>query len=183
MDEVGTEAASERDSGIDASTGAQVVVGTPADGDPLAALPRRAYDNLLIISVREHPRRLETRIRRRGRDPANVGVVPVIPGADEYDGVLWTTDPVSPDDLTGIGMRFSDAIAHLETGRGWVLLDALGLLFVYSEDARICRFVQTLANRVRSKAVTGAYCVNPEVISDETYERIWSLCDEEHEIR
>lgn len=165
-----------------APAGTQTVVRTPANADPLAALPRRAYDNLLVVSTRYHPSKLEARIERRGHDPANVGVVPVVPAADEYRGDLWTTDPVEPDDLTGIGMYFSDALQYVESGTGWVLLDALGVLLTYSEDARVCRFFQTLANRVRVREAHGVYCVNPEAIADETYERFRSMCDAEYEM-
>jgi hypothetical protein len=162
--------------------GTQTLVRTPADADPLAVLPDRAYDNLLVVAARDHPSKLEARLERRGRAPNTVGVVPVVPAAGEYEGDLWTTDPVAPDDLTGIGMRFSDAVQHVESGTGWVLIDALGVLLMYSEEARVCRFFQTLTNRVRSKQVHGAYCVNPNAIAEETYERLRAMCDAEYEI-
>ena len=162
--------------------GAQTLVRTPADADPLAVLPERAYDNLLVVAAREHPNKLETRLERRGRDPTTVGVVPVVPAADEYEGDLWTTDPVAPDDLTGIGMRFSDAARHVRSHTGWVLVDALGVLLMYSEESRVCRFFQTLTNRVRAKDVHGAYCVNPDAIATETYERLRAMCDAERGI-
>jgi hypothetical protein len=162
--------------------GRQTLVRTPADADPLAVLPERAYDTLLVVAARDHPSKLETRLERRGRDPNSVGVVPVVPAADAYEGDLWTTDPVAPDDLTGIGMRFSDAVRHVESGTGWVLIDALGVLLMYSEAARVCRFFQTLTNRVRAKGVHGAYCVNPDAIATETYERLRGMCDAERGI-
>lgn len=162
--------------------GTQTLVRTPADADPLSVLPERAYDNLLVVATRDHPSKLETRLERRGRDPSTVGVVPVVPAADEYAGDLWTTDPVAPDDLTGIGMHFSDAMRHVRSHDGWVLIDALGVLLMYSEESRVCRFFQTLTNRVRAKEVHGAYCVNPNAIATETYERLRAMCDAEREI-
>jgi hypothetical protein len=162
--------------------GTQTLVRTPADADPFSALPERAFDNLLVVAARDHPNKLEARFERRGRDPNSVGVVPVVPAADEYAGDLWTTDAVGPDDLTGIGMRFSDAIQHVESATGWVLIDALGVLLMYSEESRVCRFFQTLTNRVRAKEVHGAYCVNPNAIADETYERLRAMCDAEHAV-
>lgn len=161
--------------------GTQTVVRTPSDADPLAVLPDRAFDNLLVVAARDHPNKIETRLERRGHDPSSVGVVPVVPAASEYEGDLWTTDPISPDDLTGLGMRFSDAIRHVESGTGWVLVDALGVLLMYSEESRVCRFFQTLTNRVRAREVHGAYCVNPDAIADETYERLRAMCDAEYE--
>jgi KaiC/GvpD/RAD55 family RecA-like ATPase len=165
-----------------APAGTQTLVRSPAGADPLSALPERAFDNLLVVSVRDHPNRVETRIERIGHDPGNVGVVPVVPAAGDYEGDLWTTDPVSPDDLTGLGMRFSDAVRHVESGSGWVVIDGLGVLLMYAEDSRVCRFFQTLSNRVRARAVYGAYFANSEVVADETYEQLRAMCDAEYEI-
>ncbi|WP_137284982.1 DUF7504 family protein [Halorussus salinisoli] len=165
-----------------ATAGAQTLVRTPTDADPFSALPERAFDNLLVVSARDHPKRLQTRLERAGHGSANVGVVPVVPTVDEYDGDLWTTDSVDPDDLTGLAMRFSDAVRHAEPRNGWVVADGLGVLLVYADDARVCRFFQTLTNRVRARDVRGVYCANPNAIADETYERLRAMCDAEYEL-
>lgn len=166
-----------------AGVGTQTLVRTPTDADPVSALPERAFENLLVVSARDHPNRLETRLERAGHDPADVGVVPVAPAMDEYDGALWTTDPVSPDDLTGLAMRLSDAMQHVEPGNGWVLADALGVLLVYADDSRVCRFFQMLTDRVRAREVRGAYCANPDAMADESYERLRAMCDAEYEVK
>ncbi|WP_135853092.1 DUF7504 family protein [Halorussus salinus] len=165
-----------------APAGSQTLVRTPTDADPLAALPTRATDTLLVVSARDHPKRLETRLERAGLDPANAGVVPVVPTTCDYDGALWATDPVHPNDLTGVAMRFSDAIAHVESGSGWVLLDALGVLLMYADADRLCQFFQTLTNRVRAREVRGVYGANPDAIPDETFERLRSMCDDEYDL-
>ncbi|WP_128476303.1 DUF7504 family protein [Halorussus pelagicus] len=165
-----------------APAGSQTLVRTPTNADPLAALPERAYDNVLIVSARDHPKRLETRLEHAGHDPANVGVVPVVPATCDYDGDLWTTDPVNPNDLTGIAMRFSDAIRHVESETGWVVLDALGVLLMYADASRVCRFFQTLTSRVRAQDIHGVYGANPDAIADETFERFRAMCDAEYEI-
>jgi hypothetical protein len=162
--------------------GTQTLVRSLADADPLFELPERAFDNLLVVSARDHPNKVETRIERVGHDPGNVGVVPVVPAAGDYEGDLWTTDPVNPDDLTGLGMRFSDAIRHVESGSGWVVIDGLGILLMYADDSRVCRFFQTLSSRVRAREAYGVYFANPEAIAEETYEQLRSMCDMEYEI-
>ena len=166
-----------------APAGTQTLVRTPAPADPLSVLPERAYGNLLVVAARDHPSKLERRLERSGRDAASVGVVPVVPGARAYEGDLWTTDPVRPDDLTGLGMRFSDAVRHVEEGTGWVVVDALGVLLTYADDSRVCRFFQTLTNRVRARKAHGVYCANPGAIETETYERLRAMCDAEYEIK
>ncbi|MFC7082598.1 DUF7504 family protein [Halorussus caseinilyticus] len=78
-------------------------------------------------------------------------------------------------------MRFSDAMEYVEPGNGWVLVDGLGVLLVYADDVRVCRFFQTLTNRIRARDVPGVYRANPDVIADETYERLRTMCDVEYE--
>ncbi|MFC4553066.1 MULTISPECIES: DUF835 domain-containing protein [Halorussus] len=165
-----------------ATPGVQSLVRTPSGADPLSALPERAYDNLLVVATRDHPNKIEHRLERAGLDGAGVGVVPAIPAATEYRGDLWTTDPVRPDDLTGIGMRFSDAVRHVEEDAGWVFVDSLGVLLMYADDDRVCRFFQTLVGRVRARGARGVYCVDPAAVADETYERLRGLCDAECEL-
>jgi hypothetical protein len=163
--------------------GTQTLVRSPANASSLSALPERAYDNLLIVAARDHPRKIAHRLERGGHDPADVGVVPVTPTAGEYDGDLWTTDPVQPADLTGIGMRFSDAVRHLEPGRGWVFVDTLGVLLMYADESRVSRLFQTLTNRMRARDLRGVYCVSPDAVPIETYERLRTFCDGECDLR
>ncbi|WP_134670057.1 DUF7504 family protein [Halorussus marinus] len=164
------------------SAGTQTLVRAPTNESPFAALPERAYDNLLVVAARDHPRKIAQRLERDGHDPADVGVVPVTPTAAEYDGDLWTTDHVRPGDLTGVGMRFSDAVGHLEPGRGWVFVDALGVFLMYADESRVSRFFQTLTNRVRARDLRGVYCVSPGAVATETYERLRSVCDRERDV-
>lgn len=161
------------------SSGTQALAAASASAEPLTDLPERAYENLLVVSTRSHPRRIEKRLRSAGADLSNVGVVPVSPSAGGYDGEVWTTDSVRPDDLTGIGMRLTDAIRHLEPGAGWVVLDALGVLLMYVDESPAYRFVQTLAGRVRAHGACGVYCLDPDAVDERTYDRFRTLCDAE----
>ena len=160
-------------------SGTQSLVRTPSGTDPLSALPERAYDNLLVIATRDHPSKIEQRLTRDGHDLTNVGVVPAVPAAAEYRGDLWTTDSARPGDLTGIGMHVSDAMQYVDSDTGWVFVDALGVLLMYSDDSRVCRFFQTLVGRVRAHGARGVYCVDPAAITDETYEQLRGMCDAE----
>lgn len=169
----------ERAVGAGRSPGTQSLVRVAPGENPLSALPERAYENLLVLATKSQPNRIERRLTDDGRTVQNVGVVPVAPVASDYGGDLWTTDSVQPGDLTGIGMRFSDAIEHVERNAGWVFVDALSVLFMYADDVRVCRFFQTLAGRARARGVQGVYCVNPTAVGEETYERLRGLCDVE----
>lgn len=155
--------------------GRQAIAPVPADADPLSALPPPAYRNLLVISTRQAPGRIERTLRQSGHDPSNVGVIPVSATPSEYDGPLWTTDPVRPSDLTGIAIRTSEAVKHLQPGRGWVLLDALTLLLMYADAPRVHRFTNALMRNLASNDVRGIYCLCPDAVEDRTVERFRSL--------
>lgn len=51
-----------------------------------------------------------------------------------YDGPLWTTDAVAPSGLTGLSMRYCEAIRHVEPEEGWVLIDNAQVLLMYADD-------------------------------------------------
>lgn len=170
------------DSGASIAPGTQVLALVDAAVDPLAALPSVAYRDLLVVSTRQHPGRIETTLRRIGSTPSNVSVVPVSATAVEYDGPLWTTEPVRPADLTGIGIRVNQAMERLSPGSGWVLLDALTLLLMYAEPARIHRFTNVLANNLAARNLRGVYCLSPNAVEDRVVERFRTLCDAQIEL-
>ena len=159
--------------------GTQAIAPVSPNDEPLLALPPPAYQNLLVISTRRAPGRIETALQRAGYDPARVGVVPVSTAWSEYDGPLWVTDPVGPSDLTGIAIRVSEAAQHLAPGRGWMVLDALTPLLMYSEASRVHRFINTTMRNLSARDVRGVYCLCPDALDDQTVERFRSLCDNE----
>lgn len=159
--------------------GTQAIAPVSADADPLSALPSQAYRNLLVISTRQTPKRVEATLRRVDHDATNVGVVPVSAAPTDYDGPLWTTEPVQPADLTGIAIRTSEALRYLEPGRGWVLLDSLTLLLMYADESRVHRFTNALMRNLSSKKVRGIYCLCPDAVEERTVERFRTLGTDE----
>lgn len=155
--------------------GMQAIAPVSADADPLSALPPQAYRNLLVISTRQTPNRVEATLRRLDHDATNVGVIPVSAAPTDYDGPLWTTEPVQPADLTGIAIRTSEAIRYLEPGRGWVLLDALTLLLMYADESRVHRFTNALMRNLASMNVRGIYCLCPDAVEERTVERFRAI--------
>lgn len=153
------------------------------DDEPLLALPQPAYQNLLVISTRLTPGRIESMLRTAGKHARNVGVVPVTAAPTEYDGPLWTTESVRPVDLTGLGIHVSQAARHLEPGRGWVLLDSLTMLLMYAESTRVHRFTNTMMRNLAARNIRGIYCLCPDAVPDQTVERFRSLGDTELDLR
>jgi hypothetical protein len=156
--------------------GEQALVSGPSMGSPLAALPDRAFENLLVVSATTSPRKIESLVERRGRDPTKVGVVPVTGSPSEYDGPLWTTDPVGPSDLTGISMRLSRALEYVTHG-GWVVFDSLNVLLMYGREDAVYRLLDSVVPVVRDRKARGAYFVVRRAVTDDTYERFRGLFD------
>lgn len=157
--------------------GTQALAPVAADAEPLLGLPPPAYRNLLIISTRHSPSRVETLLQRAGHDLDGIGVVPVRATSVDYDGPLPTAQPVRPADLTGIGIQVSEAASHFEGG--WVLLDALTLLLMYADAMRVHRFTSTLMGNLAARNIRGVYCLCPNAVEDPTAEQFRSLFDTE----
>ncbi|WP_435178325.1 DUF7504 family protein [Halorussus sp. AFM4] len=164
------------DAGFDLSPGEQALVSVPSMGSPLALLPDRAFENLLVVSATAAPGRIESLVERRGGDPRTVGVVPVTGSPDEYDGPLWTTDPVDPSDLTGISIRVSKALEYVSRG-GWVVVDNVNVLLMYGREDQVFRLLDSVASSTRERAACGAHCTVRDAVTDETYARLLERYD------
>ena len=156
--------------------GEQALVSVPSMGTPLAYLPDDAFDNLLVVSATASPGKVESVVERRGGDPSAVGVIPVTGSPSEYDGPLWTTDPVDPSDLTGISIRLSTAMNYVLSG-GWVVFDNVNVLLMYGREDQVYRLLDSVADGVRERDARGAYCTVRDAVTDETYDRLAGLFD------
>lgn len=149
---------------------------------PLGLLPASAYENLLVVSS-DAPPAVEEVLVDQGVDPSNVGMIPISGSAIEYDGPLWTSEPVVPDDLTGLSMRFSSALDALQPGIGWVMFDSLNVLLLYAQEDRVCRFIDHVTTTTRNRDVRGVYTVVRDAVDDATYETIQRSFDQELDFR
>lgn len=150
---------------VDAGT--QLLVSVSSMHQPLSLLPTGMSGNLLIVSS-QAPATVEQALRDRGIDPTTAGLVPISGSEIEYDGPLWTSEPVVPDDLTGLSMRFTSALDALEPGHGWVLFDSLNALAMYAQEDRVCRCFDHLAEKARERDLRGVYTVAADALDDET---------------
>ena len=154
--------------------GEQALVSVPSMGSPLVQLPDEAFDNLLVASATTSCAKVESLVERRGGDPQKVGVVPITGSPSEYDGPLWTTDPVDPSDLTGISIRLSKALEYVMSG-GWVVFDNVNVLLMYAREEQVYRLLDSVASNVRRREARGVYCTVRGAITDETYSRLANL--------
>jgi hypothetical protein len=163
-------------SGLALDPGEQALVSVPSMGSPLNVLPDEAFENLLVVSATASPGRVEAVVERRGGDPNKVGVVRVTGSPSEYDGPIWTTDPVDPSDLTGISIRVSTAMEYVTRG-GWVVVDNVNVLLMYGREEQVFRLLDSVVSNAREKEARGAYCTVRDAVTDETYGRLRDLCD------
>ena len=156
--------------------GEQALVEAGGLTDVLAALPDAAFENLLLVSV-THPSRIERAVTDRGFEARRVGVVPVTASELSYDGPLWTANPVSPSDLTGISIEFDRGLRHVRPGVGWVVLDNLTTLLMYANQERLYRLVSTLVTHVRNREARGVALLVPGTVEERTTSTFRSLYD------
>jgi len=109
--------------------------------------------------------------------------VPVSGSPVDYDGALWTTSVVHPNDLSGIYERFERGMNHVKPGTGWVVFDNVNVLLMYAERASVGNFVESVATNVRRRNAAGAYALVRDAVTDETYEDLAGAFDGERDFR
>ncbi|NHX35069.1 MULTISPECIES: DUF7504 family protein [Halolamina] len=143
---------------------------------PIAHLPPEALENLLVVTVAS-PERVERAVREAGGDPNDVGIVPVSASPVQYEGPCWIAERVSPSDLTGISIQFSRGERYLAEGTGWVVVEGLGTMLMYVEEAKLYRLLSHFVTRARGRRLRHVTGLVDEVVSSETLARFRELHD------
>lgn len=151
--------------------GVQSLLPIPTMSTGITELPQEACRNLLIVSPWA-PSRVEDALRERGVSLEGCGLIPISSSPVRYDGPLWTTDPVAPSDLTGLSIRYSQAMRHVEPGAGWVLIDNAQVLLMYAETKRVCRLLDRLTAQAKERNVTGVLAVDREAVQADTLSKL-----------
>jgi len=152
----------------------QSLVTIPSMSTGLTELPERGFENLLVVSPWA-PGRVESALRDRGVPVGNCGQIPVNGSSVRYDGPLWTTEAVSPADLTGLSMRYCEAMRHVEPGDGWVLIDNVQVLLMYADADRVVRLLRRLTRQARERDVTGVVAVDRSAVESRTLATLGQL--------
>ncbi|MBP1985685.1 DUF7504 family protein [Halolamina salifodinae] len=173
---VSSRAASRTESATALQPGAQTLLTMPSMSTGLSHLPDAAGENLLVVSPWA-PSRVESALRDHELPVGNCGLIPVNGSPVTYDGPLWTTDAVPPSDLTGLSMRYCEAMRHVEPGEGWVLIDNAQVLLMYADDERVGRLLGRLTQQAREREVTGVLAVDRGAVAMETLARLRNLVD------
>lgn len=158
----------------------EVAIGPLSTGSfRIDQLPDAAFENLLVVSLGTSPTRVEEAVREAGHEPRKVGVVPVSGTELSYDGPMWTSDRVGPNDLTGISIRVGQGLEYVKPGEGWVVFDSLTVLLMYNETDRVYRLLNSLASNVRERNAHGVFTIVRDATSDDTYAKFRNLFDRE----
>lgn len=162
--------------------GAQAVCSVDAMDDPLSHLPQEAFEALVVVSTRGDPARVEASVRQAGGDPSNVLVVPVTGSAVRYDGPIHVAERVPPSDMTGVGVRYTDGLRHLD-GDIWTVVDNFNVFLMYADERNVYRFLDSLTDKTRQTGARGIYCTVRDAIGDSTYRKFRQIFDEEIDLR
>lgn len=161
---------------LDLSAGEAAMAQLSGRGSPIEHLPPHAFGNLLVVTVAA-PKTVEATVREAGGDPANVGIVPVSASPIAYEGPCWIADRVSPSDLTGISMQFARGERYLTEGSGWVVVDGLGTMLMYTEEESLYRLLSHLIGRTRERRLRHVTGLVDGVVSETTLARFRGLHD------
>jgi hypothetical protein len=151
--------------------GAQTLLTMPSMSTGVSELPEAGCANLLVVSPWA-PERVESALRDRGVPVGNCGLIPVTGSPVRYDGPLWTTERVAPTDLTGLSMRYCEAMRHVEPGEGWVLIDNAQVLLMYADHEKVDRLLRRLTGQARERDVTGVLAVDRSAVETRTLARL-----------
>jgi hypothetical protein len=160
---------------LSVATGTQVLYSGSSMASPIAQLPASAYDGLIVVSSKP-PREVARLVEEAGGDPSSVGHVPISGAEYAYDGPMWTSEPLVPDDLTGLSMRLSRAFEAL--GDGWLLVENLNVFLLYAAEDRVIRFFDHVTRLAADYGITGVYSLVPDAVPAETCDRLKHGVDE-----
>lgn len=142
---------------------------------------------ILITTDMEGGDTLEDCRRLGSTDDDRIGLVDCVGGDDESDaGSARLLQVSGPDDLTGIGMRYSKLCSDFDAegiGRIRMGLSSVSTLLSFGDVQRISRFVHTLAGRNASIGGLGAFLLDPETQDERTVRTIAHFCDGRIQVR
>ena len=150
--------------------GTQLLLSVSSMGSPVDYLPVDATCGLIIVSSKPSAA-VADRLEEAGADLNAVVHIPISGAGTEYDGPMWTCDPLVPDDLTGLSMRLSKAFGAIGNG-GYLLIENLNVFLMYASEERVTRFVDHLTGQAADHDITGIYTLVGDAVAEETYDQL-----------
>lgn len=160
---------------LSSEAGTQTLLSDASMESPILGLPTAAFDGLIVVSSKP-PEDVARLVEQAGGNPATVGHIPISGAEYNYDGPMWTSEPLVPDDLTGLSMRLSRAFESMDGG--WLLVENLNVLLLYASAERVVRFFDHLTGLAADHGITGVYSLTKDAVPEEHYDRLRLSVDE-----
>ena len=161
--------------------GTQLLLSVSSMGSPFEHLPADVTGNIIVVSSKPSAA-VADRLADRRVDVEAAVHIPISGAEAEYDGPMWTCDPLVPDDLTGLSMRLSKAFEALGHG-GYLLVENLNVFLMYASEERVSRFVDHLTGQAEEQGITGIYTLVGDAMAEAAYEQLRLSVDTELDYR
>lgn len=164
-----------------------LVTGPPLTGKrqlamEILATGARNGDGTIIVSARDSARRVRAEL------PAAMGTGPVgiVDAVTQHLGQTIEDDEQtkytsSPQNITAIGVKFSELIQSFYTERtieqNRVLVDSLTTLLLYANLQTVFRFTHVFTSRIESVNAVGLYTIESTAHDEETLNTMAQLFD------
>jgi KaiC/GvpD/RAD55 family RecA-like ATPase len=173
------------------SAGTNVLVsGPPLTGKRRLALELLAHGNengqgAVVVTTRDSADRVLNDFEKLVSDPeaADIGIVDCVTkhqgrSAQDTDVVKYAS---SPEDMTGIGIKFSEFVEEFRVARGLdgirVMVDSLSTLLMYSDVQTVFRFMHVFTSRIESADALGLHVIESTAHDTETINTLKQLYD------
>jgi len=164
-------------------------------GPPLSGKRRMALDVLahgsergegaIVVTTRDSASRVLNDYEALVSDPGSVdiGIVDCVTkhqgrSARDTDIVKYAS---SPEDMTGVGIKFSEFVEEFRQKRGVenirVLVDSLSTLLMYSDVQTVFRFMHVFTSRIENADAMGVHIIESTAHDDETLNTLQQLFD------
>jgi len=163
-------------------------------GPPLVGKRRLALESLvtglrneegsIIVSTRDSASRIREQVAALAETTPE-SMIAVVDAVTEHIGRSgdddWTKYVASPEDVSAIGVKFSEFIQSLytdhERDRNRVFVDSLSTLLVYSNLQTVFRFLHVFTSRVENASALGLYTLESTAHDDEALNTLTQLFD------
>ncbi|MFB6140368.1 MAG: RAD55 family ATPase [Halosimplex sp.] len=167
-----------------------LVSGPPLSGKRRMALEILAHgsergEGVIVVTTRDSANRVLSDYEALVSDPesVDVGIVDCVTkhqGRTARDtGIVKYAS--SPEDMTGIGIKFSEFLEEFRQERGVenvrVLVDSLTTLLMYSDVQTVFRFMHVFTSRVENADALGIHTIESTAHEQETLNTLRQLFD------
>ena len=167
-----------------------LVSGPPLSGKRRMALEILAErsdrgEGVIIVTTRDSANRVLNDYEALVSDPESVDIG-IVDCVTKHQGQTARDTNIvkyasSPEDMTGIGIKFSEFVEEFQTERGVenvrVLVDSLSALLMYSDVQTVFRFMHVFTSRIENADAMGLHTMESTAHDDEALNTLRQLFD------